>query len=261
MKLLALLLVPGFALAAPLDAQWHGFVGAGDFAKARALCEGWLTSQDLATKIEAGKCLASVALSTGEGPDKALARLDAAALLSPGDLGVAEARLRVLVSSRRASELPAALEKILKAHPGVDGMDAWMGVSSELQEGEFYAEGLAFTKVLQKQFPDDHRVLSNMAGFLALLGKRAEALPFAKRAVKLAPEDPIDNWNLAKLYDLDGKIDLADASFKKAIKFQDDPDERQDYECFYSQFLKKRHRPGAAKYEAAHCPGGEPGDD
>jgi Flp pilus assembly protein TadD len=124
-----------------------------------------------------------------------------------------------------------------------------------------YEDGLAYTKILEKRFPNDHRVAANMAGFLALLDRKMEALPYALRAVKLAPNDPIDNWNLGKLYDAAGKIELADGFYRKAIKFQDDEEERKDFECGYAQFLKKRKRPGAAKYEAAHCPGGEPEDD
>jgi len=260
--LLALLfLVPPAFASDARQAQWQALIEARDVAKAKTLCEPWLASKDRLELVEAHKCLSHVELAGAGGVDKALAHLDAAAELAPQDRSIHEDRLRLLIGARRFSDLSAALEKSIKAYPAADGLDAWLPFCADLQEGEWYEEGLAYAKTLEKHFPKDHRVVANVGGFLGLLERYAEAVPYVKRAVALKPDDPIDNWNMGRLYDRTDKVELADKFYRQAIRLEAEPEEKKDYECLYSEFLKKRRRPGAPAYEKQHCPGGLPDDD
>jgi hypothetical protein len=82
-----------------------------------------------------------------------------------------------------------------------------------------------------------------------------------KKAVELKPDDALDNWNLGRLYDEMDKVELADKQFKKALALENDKERKREYVCLYAEFLKKRNRPGAAKYEKQNCPEGPSEDE
>ena len=261
--LAALLLIAAVSAEPPLnpqETQWRGLIDAKEPAKAKALCGGWLSSSEKALKVEAHKCLASLAVGDGE-IDPALKELEAALALAPEDLAAHEARLQIAEGARRFSELPKYLEKSLKVYPNKDGLEAWLDISAGLLDEERYDEGLAYMKVLEKKFPKDHRVIANVGTFLAAAQRRAEALPYLKRAAAMQPDDALDNWNLGKLYDELGKTELADKFYKKSLSLTAEPEQKKESYCLYAEFLKKHKKPGAAAYEKAHCPGGLPDED
>ncbi|MBI3551174.1 MAG: tetratricopeptide repeat protein [Elusimicrobia bacterium] len=246
--------------AGVLEARWQGLLDAKKPAEARTLCQSWAASKDRAELTESHKCLASLAAGEGK-TDAALTELEAAVNLSPADLSAHEGRLHVLVGARRFSELPVALEKSLKAYPGEDGLEVWLSVSAELLDQDKLEEGLAYTHLLEKAFPKDHRVLANMGTLLAAAGRREEALPYLKRAVALEPNDALDNWNLGKLYDELGKIELAEKFYKKSLAVERESEQKKESACAYAEFLKKHKKPGAAAYQRKNCPAEEPEDD
>lgn len=251
------------AAPAPFNAwetQWHKLIDAKDFAKAASVCAGWLNDKDVTAQTEGHKCLASVAMADGEA-DAALQHFNSAIKLSPGDLSSYDGRLQLLIASRRFGDLPKMLEQSIKDYPKNDGLEEWLDISAELLDQERFDEGLTYTKALEKHYPKDYRVVANVGTFLAASHKNDEALSYLKRAVDMKPDDALDNWNLGKLYDQTGKLDLADKFYRKSLALEKDAEQKKESDCAYSDFLKKNKRPGAEKYEKEHCPGGSPDDD
>lgn len=259
-RLLALVLA-GSLRAAESDRhqQWRALVDAKD-PKARELCEGWRAQSDKAARAEAHKCLASLAVAGGQ-TEAALAEVEAAIALSPGDLSAHEARLQIAEGAQRFSDLPGFLEKSLKAYPKPDGLEAWLDISAGLMDEERYEEGAAYMKVLEKRFPKDRRVISRLGSFLAAAKRGAEALPYLKRAVAISPQDAADNFSLGKLYDEMGDADLANRYLRRGVEFEKSPEQKREAGCVYAEFLKRRKRPKAEDYAKEHCPGGLPDED
>lgn len=247
------------------SADWMPLVRAGDFAKARTNCEGWLKSADDRAKAEAHKCLANVELgevqhklriegngrgggSIGSGFDeepalRAVAHLDAAVLLAPQDLSIHQGRLHVLEQASLYERMITAMEQSIGLYKGPDALTAWIAYPARLvRDQPKPAEALLL--LLDKHYPGDHRIAGNLAALYAMAERDEEALAWAKKAVAAAPNDPIDNWNLARIYDYTGKLDLADASYQKALTLL--PTEQLgESACVYAEFLEKRKEDGA----------------
>lgn len=250
-------------------AEWAALVQGRELEQARALCEGWLTSGgDDATKAEAHKCLANVELAShGEhalrlgGDDgggfaapgydeapalRALTHLDAAVKLAPGDLSIHQGRLHVLLLAAMYGRMVPALEESERLYPGKDGLDAWLAFSAELLQRRALKVAEAFLRSLEKRHRGDHRVARNLAAVYGAMKRDADALEWAQRAVKAAPNDPVDAWNLARVHDLAGRLKQADAAYQKALALQPDA-ERAKAACLYAEFLAtKRKDPSRA---------------
>jgi hypothetical protein len=72
----------------------------------------------------------------------------------------------------------------------------------------------------------------------------------------LAPEDPVDTWNLARLYDFTEKLDLADQWYRKALSLESDPGKKREQSCAYARFVEKKLKDSAraCKLQQASCP-------
>ncbi|WP_243336706.1 tetratricopeptide repeat protein [Anaeromyxobacter soli] len=118
--------------------------------------------------------------------------LDTAIELAPGDLSLHQGRLHLLRMAGLMAEMTTALESSIRRHPGSDWLDAWKAYPREYYEARQFQEAVLLYRVLDRHFPDDHTILSNMGAALAMLERDAEALECFQRAVKLSPDDPID---------------------------------------------------------------------
>jgi len=233
-------------------------------------------------RIEAHKCLANVALGAGSqisiqgddlgggfiGPgyepaavDQALDHLGAALKLAPLDLSVHQGRLHVLEISGRYEEMARALEESCGLYQRADALDAWLPYTSELFELRQFRADLALLEVLGKHYPRSHEVMGNMGAVLEMLSRDAEAIPYLRRAVELAPADPLDTWNLAKAYELTGNLELADTLYQKAQRLQSDAEKLRHWRCLYSGFVEERlqDRRRACELQRANCPEQERG--
>lgn len=273
--LAAVLAAEPAAIGSPAD--WAPLVKARDFEKARALCEGWLGSGDDATKAEAHKCLANVELDAyGEhalrlgGDDaggfaapgydeapalRALAHLDAAVKLAPGDLSVHQGRLHVLVLAALYDRMIPALEESDRLYTGKDGLDAWLAFSAELLQRRALGAAETFLLSLERRHPGDHRVAGNLAAAYAMRKRNGEALSWAQKAVKAAPTDPTDTWNLARIYDQMGRLAQADAAYEKALALMPEA-QRAKSGCAYAEFLltkRKDWRRACAAQQRYEC--------
>jgi tetratricopeptide (TPR) repeat protein len=239
--------------------EWPGLIQAGELAAAKSRCEGWLNAAELLTRAEGHKCLANVEVGLASraaddarvegqgGADEELAgirravgHLDAAIELAPGDLSIHQGRLHLLRMAGLVAEMAKALEDSIRRHPGPDWLHAWKAYPREYYEAQRFEEAVLLYRVLDRYFADDHTILSNMGAALAMLQRDAEALECFQRAVKLSPDDPIDNWNLARLYDFMGKLDEAQSGYERALALKQDDAARANGTCVYAEFLEKK---------------------
>ena len=260
--------------------EWPSLIDANKADEARKLCSAFADSQSPHERAEAEKCLANVELIgngiielTGneqgggtlggaysvDATDKAIQHLDRALKSAPQDLSIHQGRLHLLEISGRFDEMLTALKDSIATYKGENAVNAWLDYSEELGSAGQITPALEFTRILDQSYPNNPDVIANIGAFLSMLHKPAEATPYLEKSVALAPDDPINNWDLARAYDADGKIDLADCWYKKSLPLFKDPEQRKENNCLYGQFLEtKRHdRPAACKLERANCPGDE----
>jgi tetratricopeptide (TPR) repeat protein len=258
--------------------DWNHLVMAGKYDQARMLCEGRLQHNDRVTKTEAHKCLANVELAgaeegvliegndagggalranyTGAGVDRAIGHLNEAIKLSPGDVSVHQGRIYVLRASGRYGEIPGYLEKSVMTYKGADALEAWLGALAPLFGERHYHAALDSYKVLEKYNPGSHRVAANIGAVYTVLEKDNEALAYLKKAVDLAPDDPVNNWNLGRFYDFTDKDGLAEKYYLKSIALEEDADKRLWINCIFADFIEKKlgDMNRACALQKANCP-------
>ena len=238
--------------------NWRALTREKRAIEARALCTPWLASGAARIAAEGHKCLAQVELIgayklragpadgdlaasyTGAGVDRALEHLTQAIALVPGDLPTHEGRLHVAINSAHTGDAPALLADSLARYTGTDARDDWLAVSQELWERRAPGVGLEYMRVLEKRYPDDHRIVGNVGTFLIALKRDDEGLAYLKRAVALAPDDAIDNWNLGRFHEKHGDAASAEPFYRKAVSLEKDPERHQDMACNLGRFLTAR---------------------
>ena len=176
----------------------------------------------------------------GAGVGKALEHLDRATELSPNDLSGHQARLHVLINSGRADEAPAALEKTLAVYHGPDALEAWLNYAPLLYEIGALEPELAFLRLLQKRYPNDHRIIANIGASLVQLGRVDEGLPMLRRAVELEPDDSINNFDLARALEKMKDLDGAEKHYRKAVRVEKDAGRKREMRCDLGLFLHER---------------------
>jgi tetratricopeptide (TPR) repeat protein len=260
----------------PAALTWQSLIDGKKCREAEALCSPWLASEDTARKVEARKCLANAALcgqdlvsiqgnDTGggflgpgysnEAIDKALIHLSEGLKLAPQDLSIHQGRLHLLLISSRLPELAKALDESCRLYTDQDELEVWLPYVAELFDAGQYEGSLSLLKVLDTNFPDNHEVVANIGSILAMQEKDSEALKYMERAVALAPSDPLNTWNLARLYDYTGKIELADTWYQKALRLENDPEKRRSGACIHADFVetKLKDRKRACDLQTANC--------
>jgi tetratricopeptide (TPR) repeat protein len=226
--------------------------------------------------VEAEKCLANVELAganvvrmeknaSGEvdmfdeyepaAVDATLAHLNRALQLAPQDLSVHQGRLHVLEISRRYKEMATALDESCGIYEGKEVPAAWLDYPSELNELHEYAPALDLMMVLDKHFPNNPEILGNIGAFLSYLKRDKEAISYLERAVKLAPNDPINTWDLGREYDYAEETSMADQWYAKGISLMTDPEQIKQSQCLYADFIEKKLKDSAraCKLQKENC--------
>lgn len=263
--------------ASPDD--WQGLLRQGETEKAEPICQALVDKEDLASRVEGYKCLANVALfrnktpkaTPEEGPaamhqgwnkagaDQAIEYLEQAMKLAPKDLSLFQMRLFVLSRSGQMEKLPQALENSLTNYKGPEALDHWLSFSREFWEAQEFGLGLEYLDVLEQHFPNNPKVLGNLAAFAAQENKMEMALEYAHKAVELQPENPRFQWNLASLYERQGDYEKADAQFQKALPLFKNPETSDAAWCTYGMFVKEGLKEEARGQEIIkkHCKAAE----
>lgn len=256
--------------------SWHKLIGSEHKDSARTLCTGWLKSADVHKKTEAHKCLANVALigndvislqgndvGGGEiGPgykaeaiDAALAHLNEALKLSPQDLSVHQGRLHLLEVSLRYEEMARALDESCTTYRAPDALEDWLPYVAELFESGQLRAAIELLKVLEKHYPNSHEVMGDFGAVYLKLKEDATAATYLQRAVELAPNDPIDSWNLARLYDFADNVPLAEQWYQKSLSLERSPEQLKINSCLYGKFVeqKLKNTKRACELEKLNC--------
>lgn len=260
--------------------DWTKLIDANECEAAKRLCTMFVDSGEISQRIDSQKCLANVALcgnsvvllqgddagggtlSGGYTPgavDDAIMHLNLALKLAPQDLSIHQGRLHVLEASAHYSEMVKALDESCTIYKGSDALQAWLAYAAELADLRQAQDGLAFMKVLDKHYPDSPDVLGNIGAFLSMLKKPAEAIPYLQRAVQLAPQDPINVWDLGKAYDLANQVGLADEWYQKGLSLQTETEQLSESSCLYAHFVdqKLHDRQRACTLEKKDCADGD----
>ncbi|MBW1886516.1 MAG: tetratricopeptide repeat protein [Deltaproteobacteria bacterium] len=238
--------------------RWAPLLTSGAIEEARALCGGWLGEPDRGHHGEAHKCLANVEIARSRTPaqglpkgglglrapvsragvDAAVEHYVAAIAATPLDPDAHVGRVDILVVSGRYREANIALDESLQTFSSRGLLDNWFKLLARFQRAGAVDEGLAFLEVIEKHHPLDHRVVSNLGAYHAMAGNSDEALAYSERAVAINPDDPINKWNLARIYDRRGQLDDADRNYREALAVFGNADPRA--RCDYVEFLATR---------------------
>ena len=274
----------GFVAAAEVSLveTWMALIGAERIDEARELCSGWLGSKDATHQAQAHKCLANVEGASartimlegddvgggrmrpgfaGEAVDRALGHLDAAIRLAPADLSIHQGRLHLLMASGQFMRTAEALTDSLKSYTGQDALEAWLDYTPRFFQARKFRAGLGFTKVLEGHYPDEHRIVANIGGFLLALQENEEALRYGEKAVEMHPKDPINNWNLGLMYEYAARIEDADKQFRKSFSLPVAPGQTVVQNCLrYADFAEKKlgDPKRACTIYTDYCPGESP---
>ncbi len=241
--------------------RWAVLVATNLIDEARGLCTTWLEDENPSYRIEAHKCLANVEMAQGRLPpaqelnprasvyqprsqaasvDAAVKHYDAALAISPLERDSHMGRIDVLILAGRYRDANAALDETLTAFDSREMLPSWFKLLGRFRKLGKYQEGLAYLQVIEKHHPLDHRVVANMAAYYAVLRQYDDALTYSEKSVLLNPDDPINKWNLARLYDSRGELGLADTTYLEALALFQDTDPRA--RCDYADFLATRLR-------------------
>lgn len=238
--------------------DWQSHLRQGEPDKAQPLCEKLIEQKDPKDRVEGHKCMANVILFksktpasteggvqamhqgwSSEGADQAIEQLEQAMKLAPQDLSLYQMRLFVLSRSNQMDKLPQALENSLDSYEGPEALDHWLSFAREFWNAQDFAHGLEYLSVLASKYPDNAKVLGNLAAFAAQDQKLEMAMEYAAKAVELQPENPSFIWNLGSLNERKGDYAKADELFQKALKLFKDPETLDAAWCTYGLFVKE----------------------
>lgn len=239
--------------------HWVPLLTSGAVDEAKAICESWLDEPDRGHHAEAHKCLANLAIAvsrtefsglpegaqglvrspiSNEGVENAIRHYDAAIVATPLDADAHLGRIDVMIVAGRYRDANSALDSSLTAFASRALLDNWFKLLGRFQRANAIEAGLDYLKVIERHHPLDHRVISNLGAYYAIAGQYEDALAYSKRAVTINPDDPINKWNLGRVYDQQGELEAADQNYLEALALFGGTDAKAH--CDYAQFVATR---------------------
>jgi tetratricopeptide (TPR) repeat protein len=276
--LLTSLLFASGAIASTV-ADWRALLDQGKTDEARTICSEAIKSSDKLSVIRGYNCLANLALKgqdvvmieksemgggsihpgyNAEGAKRALDYLNKSIDYAPDVLTTFQSRMYLMVSSGQYDAAADMLKDSLKRYKGPDAFDAWLAYTDYFYQAGQYTAGINYLKVLDERYPNNQKVLSDIGAFYAMQEDDANALPYMKRSVELAPNDALNNWNLGREYDYSGDNKNADFYYQKSLRLDaahsGDPLPK-DSVCIYRQFVyeKLQDKKRACAMQANGC--------
>lgn len=256
--------------------DWMHLIQSQKCQQAKKLCTPYAHAGSIAKQVEAQKCLANVSLcgadvvhlQRGKGKtvylsdsyipaavDASLKHLNIALKLAPQDITIHQGRLHILEIAGRYKEMAKALDQSCSIYKGKDAPNVWLAYPEELESQGHYKAAMQLTAVLYKHYPNSSDIVANMGAFMAVYGNLSAAIPYLLKAVKLAPNDPINTWDLGRAYDLTNQIQLANHWYQKGLALQKGKSTYKASSCIYGHFVgKKLHdKTRACQLETANC--------
>jgi tetratricopeptide (TPR) repeat protein len=259
--------------------EWHKWAAEKNWGAANHECNVMSHAPALPSRIEAERCLATVALESGESPavagtsaagstapvimvyapasvDEALVHWNKGIDLAPQDLAMYTSRMNVLFVSGRYAQMVPALEDSVARYKGADALSSWLKVDNDLYAAHQVPTALKFAEALDKHYPKSIPVELNLAKFHNELKEPDQALPYLQAAYDAAPTDAVVAWNLGMTYNNLAKLTLADEYFQKAITLDARGEGVPDRNCIYGEFTetKLKDKVKACTLEKASCP-------
>ena len=164
----------------------------GDAGQAEALCGAALSA--LPHHLGGLHLLAVVELASGR-RDQALARLDLALRLAPGEARLHATAAEALASLGREADGLAHWERAVALAPGEAQLHLGQGAAL-YRVGRYEEAVAAFTRVVER-VPSHAAAWSNLAEACRRLDRLEGAVAHGRRAVQLAPRDRTARYNLA----------------------------------------------------------------
>jgi tetratricopeptide (TPR) repeat protein len=218
--------------------DWQALIDGGRLEEAKKLCPKEIASTDSKRMATGNKCMANVALQEGSAitlngnemgggtmssgytdsaVEKALLFLNAGLAADPQDLSIHQGRLWILMTVRRYDAMMAALKNSIATYKGENAVDAWLSYSADMFNDGQMSAAIRLLKELEIHYPEEHRIQGNLAGAYAMLKDDKQALIHGHRAVKLSPDDPINNWNLGRALDYAGEYAEAEKYYTNSL--------------------------------------------
>lgn len=256
--------------------DWTKLIDSRQCEAAKGLCTKFVDSANITDQAEAQKCLSNVALCghdliqlegddagggnlhgsySPEAVDEALLHLNLGIKLAPQDLSIHKGRLYLLEISGRYDDMIKALDESCGIYKGNDAPDTWLGYAPEIADLGHFEVGLELMKVLDRHYPNTPDIVANIGGFLLMMKKPADAIPYLQHSVQLSPQDSLNAWDLGRAYDYTDQIGLAEKWYQKALSLPQDRDMESDVPCLYAEFVEKKlkDRTRACRLQKQNC--------
>jgi protein O-GlcNAc transferase len=165
------------------------------------------------------KVTGTVASQAGRNSE-ALASMQQAAALSPGDAGVHYQLGKILQKLDRFAESEASYQIAIQIRP--DYTEACYSLGVTLQSLGRFAEAEASYRCAIRLKPDYAAAYSNLGAVLQSLGQHAEAEASYRRAIEIDPDYAGAHNNLGVVLHSLGRLAEAEASYRRAIEIWPD---------------------------------------
>lgn len=163
----------------------------------------------------AWKALGTALLQQGKNPE-ALAPLQRAAVLSPGDMQIQNNLGNVLKNLARFPEAEACFRRALRINPGYESAHNGLG-NVLMVSGKFPEAEASFRRALEIN-PDYESAHHNLGSLLKDLGRCDEAEACLLRALEIKPDFAEAHSNLGALFRECGKLVEAEACLRRALE-------------------------------------------
>ncbi len=260
LKLIVVLVVV-VSCATAKDKDWQKLIDQGKKAEALKMCSGALNDKSVEERVNAHKCLASLALTAPEvlrqqpnddgqtalvfgydpaGADEALKQIGEALKLAPDDVSLHTARLHIFENTGRYEEMAKALDESCTTLKERGSLSTWMAAPQMLIQQHQFRAAVWLLRVLDRQYPKSHDVVSALGVAFVNAKDKEQGIHYLKYAADLQPDSARDQWLLAEAYVENGQFDLADESYKKSLQLTDDVKARQGNTCIYAGFVENK---------------------
>jgi hypothetical protein len=150
--------------------EWHHWVAEKNWTQATRMCTALTRAPAEPSRLEAEKCLATVAMDQSEttsfanghatrtwppaAVDDALNHWNHAIQMAPQDFSLHTSRMHTLFVAGRYKEMTGALEDSCAKYHGADAVGTWLQVDNDIYNAHQVRAALSFAEVLDRNYPN-----------------------------------------------------------------------------------------------------------